>query len=170
MLVPYDPSWPERFSEHAGRIKSALGEVAVAVEHMGSTSVPGLSAKNVIDIQVQVRSFEPLDAYRVSLEGAGYQYRADDDPEHRFFKMDIDGERAVNIHVVEVGGWWGQRDLMFRDYLRAHPDEAARYEAVKRELAARFAGRVQAYADAKTDYITGVHAKARSALGTKRHD
>jgi GrpB-like predicted nucleotidyltransferase (UPF0157 family) len=159
-LVPYDPDWPRRFEEHAHRIRSALGDVAVGVEHMGSTSVPGLAAKDVIDIQIQVRSFEPMAAYRAPLEAAGYVYRPDDDPEHRFFKMDVDGRRAVNIHVVEAGGWWGRRDLAFRDYLRAHPDEAARYEAVKRELAERHPDDVQEYANAKTEYITGVHEKA----------
>ena len=162
-LVPYDPGWAEEFERRCRDIQGALGEAAVAVEHIGSTSVPGLAAKPIVDIQVQVPSFEPMEAYRDPLERLGYEYRPDDDAGHRFFRLDVDGRRVVNMHVVEAGSDWGTRDLAFRDYLRAHPDEARRYEELKRELATKFSpAHVQRYAEGKSPYIESVYAKIRA--------
>jgi GrpB-like predicted nucleotidyltransferase (UPF0157 family) len=158
-LVPADPRWAERFGVEAARVAVALGDVAVRIEHVGSTAVPGLAAKPVIDIQISVRSLEPMEAYRRGLERIGYVHRPDDESEHRFFHLDLGDARAFNVHVCTAGGAWERRHLAFRDHLRKDREEASRYEAVKRGLASRFGHDVDAYADAKTPYIRSVEAR-----------
>ena len=158
-LVPADPGWAERYAVEAARIALALGDVAVRIEHVDSTAVPGLAAKPVIDIQISVRSLEPMQAYRSGLERIGYIHRPDDESEHQFFHMDLGGERTFNVHVCAAGGAWERRHLAFRDHLRKDPREAARYEAVKRGLASQFGHDVDAYADSKTPYIRSVEAR-----------
>ena len=161
-IQPYDPGWPSRFEREAAAIREALGPVALRVDHIGSTAVRGLAAKDIIDILVSVASLEPESGYRAPLEQAGYIYRPDDDPQHRFFKRDgSDGLRLVNVHVCEAGGEWEARHLAFRDYLRANPKAAARYQRLKERLSAEHDD-VLSYTDAKTDFISqaveGFHA------------
>jgi GrpB-like predicted nucleotidyltransferase (UPF0157 family) len=165
-LVAYDPAWPLRFEELAAAIRAALGLVAVRVEHVGSTAVPGLAAKPVIDVQVSVASFEPLDAYRGPLERIGFVSREDDEPEHRFFGLaDDDGVRRVNLHVCESGSDWERRHVAFRDALRADPDLRSRYEAEKRRVAALHPDDSLAYADAKTPWIRAEERRLDSTDG-----
>lgn len=115
--------------------------------------MPGLAAKDVIDILVSVASLDPEDPYREPLERLGYTFRPDDDPEHRLFKLDgIDGRRIVNIHVCTAGGPWEARHLAFRDYLRAHPESASDYEQLKRELSRRYDD-ANEFAGAKSAFI-----------------
>ncbi len=148
-VVPYDPSWPTRFRTEAARIRHALGAVALRIDHHGSTAVPGLAAKPVIDIQVSVRSFEPLDAYRNPLEQLGFPYRTDhEDPHHRFFREPDGRPRRTHIHVREAGGEWERLNLLFRDYLRAQADAAAMYAALKPQLAERFRDDRRSYTEA----------------------
>jgi GrpB-like predicted nucleotidyltransferase (UPF0157 family) len=156
-IVPYDVSWPARFEREAARLRAALGEVAVAVEHVGSTSVPGLAAKDVIDIQVAVAGFAPEARFRDPLERLGYVHREDpENPDHRFFKLDGDGgRRLVNIHVCEAGSEWERRHLVFRDLLRSRPDVASEYERLKRDLAPRFEVAAD-HSNAKSDFIARV--------------
>ena len=150
----YDAAWPSVFDAERTRLRGVLGAVAVRIEHVGSTAVPGLAAKPVIDVQLSVSSFEPPDAYRDPLQALGYHYRSDDEQEHRFFALDgPNGDRAVNLHVCESGGEWERRHLAFRDALRSDPDLRARYEAEKRRVAALHADDSLAYADAKTPWI-----------------
>ncbi|MDQ6772891.1 MAG: GrpB family protein [Candidatus Dormibacteraeota bacterium] len=156
MIVPYDPAWPARFEAEAARIRQALGVIAVRVDHIGSTAVPGLAAKDIVDIQVSLRSLEPEAPYRVPLEGVGYVHGPDDEAAHRFFKRNsVAGRRLVNLHVCEAGGNWESRHLAFRDRLRERPDVAARYEQLKRDLAQIFPSR-GAYTEAKTAFIRSV--------------
>jgi GrpB-like predicted nucleotidyltransferase (UPF0157 family) len=153
-IVEYDPAWSSRYETEAERISEALGPVAVRIEHVGSTAVPGLAAKPVIDVQLSVASFEPFAAYARPLAELGYQYRSDDEPEHRFFALTTDsGQRRVNLHVCRAGGAWERRHLAFRDGLRTDPDLRARYEAEKRRVAALHPDDSLAYADAKTPWI-----------------
>ena len=120
----------------------------------GSTAVPGLAAKPVIDVQVSVASFDPLDAYRIPLERIGFVYHADDEPGHRFFGLtDAEDVRRVNLHVCEAGGEWERRHVAFRDALRADPDLRTRYETEKRRVAALHPDDTLAYAEAKTPWI-----------------
>lgn len=161
-VIDADPSWPERFRAEVARIADALGPVAARVEHIGSTSVPGLAAKPVLDVQISVRSFRPMEPYREPLEGLGYVYRADAEPEHRFFKLDVQGVRSVNVHICEAGGEWERRHIAFRDHLRAHPEDAARYAEVKRKLARRFPFDVLSYTDAKKPFIDAIKGRRRT--------
>ena len=153
-IAEYDPAWPSTYDAEAARIRRALGEVAVRIEHVGSTAVPGLAAKPVIDVQLSVASFDPFDAYAAPLAALGYEYRSDDEPEQRFFALISDsGERLVNLHVCRAGSEWERRHLAFRDALRADPDVRDRYEAEKRRVAALHPDDSLAYAEAKTPWI-----------------
>lgn len=173
-LVEYDPRWPDLFAQEAARVRAALGEgLIVAVEHFGSTSVPGLAGKPVIDLLVGVRSVAEAREHAVpALEAMGYAFWYDNpNTEHLFFVRGLppNGPRTHHIYMVEpetlrdpkTGAFLFWDRLLFRDHLRAHPDEARRYEAVKRDLAARFPDDREAYTDGKTIYVYGVMQKAR---------
>jgi GrpB-like predicted nucleotidyltransferase (UPF0157 family) len=153
-LVEYDPAWPARYEESAARIGEALGEVARRIDHVGSTSVPGLVAKPYIDIQVSVAGLDRWDTYGPALERLGLAYVPDDEPDHRFFA----GE-DLHVHVCEAGGDWEHRHVAFRDLLRSDPKAAATYEREKRRLAAQFDD-VHAYTDAKTPVIRRLERQA----------
>jgi len=150
----YDPAWPARFESESARIREALGDNAVRIDHVGSTSVPGLGAKPVIDIQVSVASMVPRDAYKDALIGLGYRWALDPwTDDHEFFNRDEDGERAFHVHVCPTGSEWERRHLAFRDWLRANPADAAAYERLKRELAEQHPRDTYSYATAKTAFI-----------------
>lgn len=152
-IVPYAPEWPDRFRKLGEDLRRALGSVATRIDHIGSTAIPGLAAKPVIDIQVSVVSFEPFDAIRQPLERIGYRWRADNpDLTKRYFR-ELPGTQRTHIHVRRTGSWSEQAALLFRDYLRCHPDRAAEYAAVKRELAERFRHARAAYVDGKSPII-----------------
>ncbi|HZB75596.1 MAG TPA: GrpB family protein [Solirubrobacteraceae bacterium] len=157
-LVPYDPGWPARFERERERIVAALGERALAVEHVGSTSVPGLAAKPIVDIDLAVADVEEEAAFVPALEGAGYVLRARERG-HRLLRTP---ERDVNLHVWTAGDENMARDLRFRERLRASPEDRAAYEARKRELAVRDWAELQDYADAKGPLIAEIAARGSS--------
>jgi GrpB-like predicted nucleotidyltransferase (UPF0157 family) len=154
-VVDYDPVWPERFANECERIEGALGATALAIEHIGSTSVPGLAAKPIIDIVLVVGDSSDEPAYLPALEAAGYELRVrePDWHEHRLVRTP---ERDVHIHVFSAGSSEIDRYVAFRDWLRAHPEDCARYAATKRSLAAHDWGTMQDYADAKTAVIAQI--------------
>lgn len=159
-LAEYDPSWPERFDREAERISAALGGRALAIEHVGSTSVPGLAAKPIIDILLVVADSADEEAYLRAMEAAGYvlRIREPDLDEHRMF---VDRVAGVQIHVLSEGCPEIERYLIFRDRLRSDPADRALYERTKRELARRTWRYVQNYADAKGDVVEEIIARAR---------
>ncbi len=174
-LVAYDPHWPEQFAHEAARVHAALGDdLVLAVEHFGSTAVPGLGAKPVIDLLVGVRSVaEARERAVAPLEALGYSYWRDNpNPGHMFFVKGLppNGPRTHHIHMVEPGTFPDPKNegflfwdrLLFRDSLRVNPDEARRYEDLKRALAARHPGDREAYTEGKTEYVYGVMQKARA--------
>jgi GrpB-like predicted nucleotidyltransferase (UPF0157 family) len=126
-VVPYDESWPARFSELAGAVRGALGDAALRIDHIGATAVPGTAARPVIDIQVSVAAFEPSDAYVPQLEDLGYSLLPDDDRTQRFFGRRVDN--VARVHVRVAGSFAEQRALLVRDHLRDHPDEPGLAEA-----------------------------------------
>jgi GrpB-like predicted nucleotidyltransferase (UPF0157 family) len=159
-IVDYDTAWPERFAVEAAAIRDALGPVALRIDHVGSTSVPGLAAKPIVDIQISVASLQPMEPYVGPLEALGYEYfeflteeGIDDLP---YLAKPPVPPRSFHIHVAEAGSFNERRHLAFRDWLRAHPEDAAAYEAHKHELAARAWDDTQDYADAKTDFVTAI--------------
>ena len=161
-LDEYDPSWPELFTRHAGRIAAALGERALRIEHVGSTAVPGLPAKPTIDILLVVANSAEEKTYVPALETAGYvlRIREPDFDEHRMFR---DQAHTAQVHVHSDGSPEIARFLLFRDRLRINPDDRELYERTKRELAQREWKYVQNYADAKGDVVEAIIARARTA-------
>jgi GrpB-like predicted nucleotidyltransferase (UPF0157 family)/ubiquinone/menaquinone biosynthesis C-methylase UbiE len=155
-IQSYDPNWAREFEAERARILSALGDIVARIDHVGSTSVPGLAAKPVIDIQISVAGLHPLDPYRTQLEGLGYRHRPHaDDAFCPYFYRPAEKPHTHHIHVVEAGGAEERRTLAFRDYLRAHPAAAREYEALKRRLAEQFsdAGSHEEYATAKGTFV-----------------
>jgi GrpB-like predicted nucleotidyltransferase (UPF0157 family) len=167
-IVPYSMEWPRQFEAERSRIAAALCPLARRIEHNGSTSVPGLAAKPVIDIQISVESVQPLGAYAARLASIGYVHVPHaDDAFCPFFHRPSQWPHTHHVHVVQADGTEERRTLAFRDYLRAHASVAREYEALKRELASQysasqFASR-QAYAEAKSEFIEGVIARALAA-------
>lgn len=154
-LVPYDPAWPSAFEAEAARIGPALAPRALRVEHIGSTSVPGLLAKPVIDIAVAVASAADAEACVAPLRALGYEYRGmhGDDPARRYFVLDRDARRRVQIHmwILPAAGW--DRHLRFRDLLRARPDLADAYAREKLRVAEAVGWNKMAYSEAKSPFI-----------------
>jgi len=129
-IVPYDPRWPQAFEAERERIQAALASLALRIEHNGSTAVPGLAAKPVVDIQVSVERLQPLEAFGAPLAALGYHHvPSDDDSWCPFFHRPRDWPHTHHVHVVEAGGAEERRTLAFRDHLRASPDAAREYEA-----------------------------------------
>ncbi len=159
VLADYDPRWPKTFQAEQQRIAAALGEAAVRVEHVGSTSVPGLVAKPIIDMLLVVADSADEGSYVPALEAAGYRLRIREPEwfEHRMFKgPDAD----INLHVFSAGASEIDRMLTFRDWLRSHGDDRDLYAAVKRDLASREWRHVQHYADEKTAVVEEIMGRA----------
>jgi GrpB-like predicted nucleotidyltransferase (UPF0157 family) len=165
-LAEPDPTWPELFAREAERIRSLLGDDVLLLEHVGSTSVPGLPAKPIIDILLIVPDSGDEPTYVPRLEAAGYvlRIREPDWHQHRVFKGP---DTNVNVHVFSSGSTEIDRMLGFRDRLRSHPDEFERYLSAKRDLAARDWEFVQQYADAKSDVIEAIIGRAQAENGAR---
>jgi GrpB-like predicted nucleotidyltransferase (UPF0157 family) len=164
IVVHYDEAWPSLFEEERKRIEGAIGPWAEGIEHVGSTAVPGLAAKPVIDIMVGVKSLDDSPILVERLVGIGYEYVPQferDLPFRRYFRKMREGPRTHQIHLVERSNtdWW-EPHLFFRDYLRTHPETAREYGRLKYHLAERFRGDRHAYTDAKTDFISEVVRRA----------
>ena len=160
-VVDYDPEWPRLYRREAERIRAVLGERVVRLEHIGSTSVPGLAAKPIIDVLLVVPDSADEPAYVPDLEAAGYVLAIREPGwfQHRAFNgPDTD----VNLHVYSPGCQEIERYLIFRDRLRASPEDRARYQRAKRELAERDWTYVQQYADAKSEVVEEIIVRARS--------
>lgn len=164
-VVAYDPAWPTVFAAERGRIAAALGTLAVRIDHNGSTAVPGLAAKPVIDIQISVRRLHPIGAYAPRLVDLGYVHVPhQDDSFCPFFHRPAVWPHTHHVHVVLSGGAEERRTLAFRDYLREHPDVAREYEDLKRRLASRYtedaASSREAYAEAKASFVESMTQRA----------
>jgi GrpB-like predicted nucleotidyltransferase (UPF0157 family) len=161
VIVDYDPTWPDQFEQLAAALRHQLGDGVISVDHIGSTSVPGLAAKDIIDLQLTVATLADADRLAPVFQQAGYTatpYRLDHRPagdasdpglwEKRLWQSPP-GARRANLHV-RVAGWPNQRyALLFRDYLRAHPRAAAAYARLKRGLAERLGDDLGAYTEVK---------------------
>lgn len=171
-LVPYDPTWPVQAERIMARLRLAAGDRALRVDHIGSTSVPGIAAKNVIDVQVAVPSLADADELAEPLARAGFPfwheplsdtpYPPDLDPEHwrKRVATSADPGRWVNVHLREHGGPGWRYALLFRDWLRATPEWVADYQALKQRLADEYAtGSTYDYAEAKTPWFHTAYAE-----------
>jgi GrpB-like predicted nucleotidyltransferase (UPF0157 family) len=163
-LLPYDPAWPRAYEHEAAALRAVLGDRVRLLEHAGSTSVPGLAAKPIIDLVLEVPDTTDEPAYVPDLAAAGYVLRIREPGwfEHRLFK----GPRAnINLHVFPVDCPETVRMLAFRDHLRADAADRALYERTKRELAARTWRHVQHYADAKSAVVREIMERALARSG-----
>lgn len=158
-VCDYDAAWPDRYEREAARVKQALGDRVLRLEHVGSTSVPGLAAKPIIDIVLEVRDCADERAFAGDLEAAGYvlRIREPDWFEHRLFRG---ADRGVNLHVFSRSCPETDRMVEFRDHLRSHVGDRDLYARTKRVLAARDWKYMQQYADAKTEVIDEIMARA----------
>lgn len=169
-IADYDPAWPAMFEQEAAAIRAALGATAARVEHVGSTAVPGLAAKPTIDIQISVERMTPRERYVAPLEALGYTFVVDPtDPDHEFFKKEESGVRTHHTHVCLVGSVWERRHLAFRDHLRTHPEDSARYAELKRRLAEQHPNDIMAYLEAKTPFVSELEARALDPLEPAGH-
>jgi len=157
VVMPYDPSWADRYEVERARIVAVLGPTALRVAHVGSTAVVGLDAKPVIDILVSVESIRDESVFRPALEPLGYERREDVAlPDDAYFVLNEDGVRVAQLHVCESGGTIEREHLAFRDKLRSDADLRERYARLKRELAERYPDDRLAYTAAKAPFIRAV--------------
>lgn len=164
-LVPYDQGWPARFAATAAEIHAVLPDAVI--EHVGSTSVPGLSSKDTIDVAVGVRDVEEaLDPeVLAALEVAGFVHRPESfasDPDHAFLHRIVGDHRTDHVHVMRLGSAPLEGHRLFRDYLRAVPEAARSYESVKLDLARRYADHRSAYVDQKQEVVDHLMVEARA--------
>jgi GrpB-like predicted nucleotidyltransferase (UPF0157 family) len=161
-VVPYDPEWPRLFEEEKARILQDIGNYVVSVEHMGSTAIPGLAAKPVIDILIGVRSLADAPLFIPPLTARGYEYVSRYEiemPFRRYLHRKINGEHTHHLHMVKPDTDFYRAQLAFRDYLRNHPDACEEYAALKLRLAKNYRNDRIAYTDSKVEFIQGILAK-----------
>lgn len=179
LLSPYDEAWPSMFADERARIDAAISRWTVAIEHVGSTSIPGMAAKPIIDIGVALRRFEDALYCITPLVEIGYECLGEYGiPRRIYFRRRTDSPiqgqspnpgigRTHQIHMYEETHEQFVNHLVFRDYMRAHPDDAQAYEDLKRRLAAEHED-VEAYADAKSEFVQHILALARAEMDASR--
>jgi GrpB-like predicted nucleotidyltransferase (UPF0157 family) len=161
-IVPYDPRWPERFERERAAVEALLGDaITGGVHHVGSTAVPGLAAKPVIDILVGIADLESGSRHVEPLGELGYVYAPYRTEEMIWFCKPSPAARTHHLRLVPTGSARYDAELAFRDYLRGHPATAAAYAELKRELAARFEHDREAYTDGKAQFVHDVVRRAR---------
>jgi GrpB-like predicted nucleotidyltransferase (UPF0157 family) len=155
-VVPYNAEWPELFRRLGRQLRASLQDIANRIDHIGSTSISGMPAKPILDIQISVACLEPMASYKASLESLGFDWRVNNpDLTKRYFR-EMSGPQRVHIHVRQSGSWSEQFSLLFRDYMRTHPKDAAAYSELKYRLAGEHRTNRQAYVDAKAPFIWAV--------------
>ena len=152
-LVEYSEDWPRQFERERAALADALGPTALAIEHIGSTAVPGMIAKPTIDIAVGVANIDDLPPHRSALEALGYEWRTGFHADHVFLRKIVGDERTHHLHVIVWPSAEFDQWILFRDHLRTSPAAATEYAAVKRELAARFYSDRGAYVEAKSEVV-----------------
>jgi GrpB-like predicted nucleotidyltransferase (UPF0157 family) len=166
-IVEHDPEWAALAEAEIRRIRHELGDIAVRLDHVGSTAVPGLAAKPIIDLQLSVAKIDSLDSFREPLERLGYLFVPDPDfPDFHLFALPAERPRTHHLHVCESGSEHERRHLAVRDFLTANPTEAARYEALKRRLVVENPQDRLAYIEGKAAFIATLEAQALSSFSS----
>jgi GrpB-like predicted nucleotidyltransferase (UPF0157 family) len=165
VIEDYDPGWPLRFAELCVPLREALGPLALRIEHVGSTAIPGLAAKPVIDMDVVIPSRRDLPEAIRRLAVIGYEHRGDLGIRGREAFANPAGLPEHHLYVCDRENAELRRHLLFRDHLRSHPAEAAAYAALKRTLAERFGADRDGYSLAKSDFVLGVLTGAEGGAG-----
>jgi GrpB-like predicted nucleotidyltransferase (UPF0157 family) len=166
-ICEYDVKWPLKFEKQKSDIMKAIGNKVVAIEHIGSTAVPGLGAKPIIDIMVGLQKLRDADDCIDPLKKIGYEYVPElevEIPERRYFHKSPSSvlKKHYHLHMVQIHGEFWKVQILFRDYLRTHSDSAQEYFRLKKELAAKYRLNREAYTEAKTSFIRSTISKARS--------
>jgi len=161
-LVEYDPGWPGLYEQEAAAIRSALADEAACIEHYGSTAVPGLCAKPIIDILIGIENLDAVPSHVPAMEALDYEYKGEDGipGRHLFAKHEV---RTHYAHMVVLDGDFWNRNLLFRNFLREHGEWRDKYAALKRQLAEQFPDNRKGYTEAKTDFIEIVVVLARTS-------
>jgi len=161
-VILHDPKWREVFEVESKRVTDALGENVVAIHHIGSTAIPDVYAKPIIDLLVEVKDIVKVDGQSSSTESLGYEVMGEFGiPGRRYFRKDNqEGARTHHIHTFKVGSEQIERHLVFRDYMIAHPEDAQRYSELKRRLAGEYPTNIDGYIDGKDRFIRGMDKKA----------
>jgi GrpB-like predicted nucleotidyltransferase (UPF0157 family) len=161
-IVPYSAEWPQLFELEAQRIRAACGDLLPIIEHIGSTAIPGMPAKPILDIMPGLRTL--ADGLRViePLQQLGYDYHGENGiPGRYYFGLRYEQRSIIHVHIFEIGAENWERHLLFRDTLRAYPEIAAEYATLKQDLAVRFREDREGYTDAKSTFIHSVVQQAR---------
>ena len=166
-VVPYNINWVNKYLAEAEKIKKIMADELVKIHHIGSTSIPGISAKPVIDILVEVINIENIDDYNEKMKEIGYIAKGEYGIEGRRFFLKGEINRTHHIHVFQVGNSEIIRHLNFRDYMISHPDEAKAYSEMKRELAIKFRHDIDGYCNGKNDFIKNIDRKAEKWVKTR---
>lgn len=148
IIAKYDPEWKNQFNDIALKIRNALGDLVVRIDHVGSTSIAGLDAKPIIDIQLSVIDFETIINHKSEIEKIGFIYREENADKTKKYFREIPGSRRTHIHVRQSGSFSEQLTLLFRDYLCAHPEDCLRYAREKHRL-------FELYKDERSKYVEG---------------
>lgn len=163
VIVPYNPLWPDLFWREADKIAVVFGRELVDIHHIGSTFVPGLSAKPIIDMMPVVRDVNDVDSFNPAMERLGYEPRGENGiPGRRYFCKGGDENRTHHVHIFGFENLEVARHLDFRDYLLAHPAEARHYADLKIMLAKQFPHDIESYMDGKDAFIKTIIQKART--------
>ncbi len=164
-VLEYDEDWIKSFELEAEKLKDIFSEELITIHHIGSTSVPGLQAKPIIDIMPVVRKIDRVDGYNPQMEMIGYECMGEFGiPGRKYFRKGGD-KRTHHIHMFEIGDTNVERHLAFRYYLRTHPEDASRYASLKADLARKFPNDIQSYMDGKDALIKEIEKKALSWYG-----
>ena len=162
-VIPYDKSGHELFKLEKERLAEILGEQALSIHHIGSTAIPNIKAKPIIDILVEVKKIETIDEFNDRMLQGGYQPRGENGiPGRRFFIKNKGATRTHNVHMFQTGNPEIERHLNFRDYLIAHPEEAQAYSNLKEELAQKFPKDILNYTTGKDEFIKKIDNKAKT--------
>jgi GrpB-like predicted nucleotidyltransferase (UPF0157 family) len=163
VVVPYHPSWPEKYQQEAEKISAIFGQELISIHHIGSTAIPGMSAKPVIDIMPVVRDIEAVDAFNPATIQLGYEPQGENGiPGRRYFVRGGDAHRTHHVHTYQPGNPEVDHHLDFRDYLIARPEEAQQYASLKMELARQYPHDIDAYIAGKDAFIKEIIRKAHN--------
>lgn len=162
ILVPHNPTWSNLFEVDARRLAAIYGSEVISIHHAGSTAIQGIKAKPILDFLIIVRDIHKIDAYDAKMVSIGYEAIGENGiPGRRFFTKTVGETRVHNVHIFEIGHVEIERMLNFRDYLRAHPQEAQSYSQLKETLAQKFSKDIDSYTEGKSGFINDIIQKAK---------
>jgi GrpB-like predicted nucleotidyltransferase (UPF0157 family) len=160
-VVSYNSNWGEMYKKESGKIKNILNDIIIDIHHIGSTAIPGIKAKPVIDILVEVKNIEEVDKYNHKMKELGYEVMGEYGiPKRRFFRKG-GNNRTHHLHIFQVGNEEIERHINFKEYLISHPDKGQEYSKLKEKLVNRFTFDVENYTNGKSDFIKEIDRKAR---------